>query len=54
MKFEKPIMNIAMFEMESVVTTASELAVDKASSQVDSTIASFGDNLEAVKLIIAF
>ena len=54
MKFEKPIMNISMFEMENVVTTASEAAADIASTQVDGKIAALGENVEAAKIIIAF
>ncbi len=54
MKFENPIMNISMFEMENVITASGVESTDvgEANSYVDGLIAAAGS--DAVKVTITF
>lgn len=51
MKFETPIMNISMFEMENVATTASSTNFDTAIDQAEGKAAAAAN---AVAITVAF
>ena len=54
MKFEKPIMNIDMFDMENVTTNASMTAVNMADKKADELISNLAEGSQSAKITITF